>query len=135
MMHTRIIEAVQDRTTPGNWGKFLVARFAAVEWAAASAVTGAPLLPQLGWTPQHLWVLDLQTGEGALFRPGGLATYDLERTHQIWTCPLFPAFLTWLYTQDLRDLAALPALVELPDAPFAFYGQRGARAPAGGAAP
>ena len=38
-------------------------------------------------------VTDLQTGEGAIFRPGGLASYDLDK-HQLWICVLFKDFLT-----------------------------------------
>lgn len=84
-----------------------------------------PLLAQLGWGPEHLWVLDLQTGEGAYFRPGGYAKADLDR-HKIWVCPMFEPFLTWLYKQDLSDLDALPAGVELTEdeAPSAMHGYR-----------
>ena len=60
----------------------------------------------------HLVVLDLQTGEGAIFMPGGLAAADLDK-HGIWVCPLFEPFLAWLYKQDLSDLDALPAVVEI----------------------
>jgi hypothetical protein len=57
-------------------------------------------------------VTDLQTGEGAIFRPGGLASYDLDK-NQLWVCVLFEDFLTWLYKQDLTVLQALPRRVEL----------------------
>lgn len=70
-----------------------------------------------------MWVLDLQTGEGAFFRPGGYAAADLEK-HRVWVCPLFEPFLEWLYRQDLTDLGQLPRLVELPDAEFAMRGYR-----------
>jgi hypothetical protein len=43
---------------------------------------GRPLLGQGGWAPHHIMVTDLQTGEGAIFRPGGLASYDLDK-HQL----------------------------------------------------
>ena len=82
-----------------------------------------PLLPSRGWTPKHMLVLDLQTGEGSIFYPGGLAVADLEK-HKVWVCPLFQPFLEWLYTRNLTDIDKLPALVELPNAPGAVYGYR-----------
>jgi len=128
-MHTVFIEATQGATTGPNHGKFMVARFDH-EWFRPSAIpmlegTIRPLslLRMCGWTEHHLWVCDLQTGEGAFFRPGGLARADLER-NRIWVCPMFEPFLTWLYTQDLTNIDALPNLVELPDAPFAMQGYR-----------
>lgn len=121
-MLSRIIEV----TNGPNWGKFMVARFDADEWrrrcALGDAFEGA-LLRELGWSQDHVWVLDLQTGEGALFRPGGLARADLNK-HRIWVCPMFEPFLVWLYQQNLLDLSALPALVELPEAEFALHGYR-----------
>ena len=139
-MKTRIIEAASPA---GNHGKFLLGRMD-VEWAVrtglyevARTVTDGvlgpgswsepghspgPLLRQLGWGPEFLWVLDLQTGEGAFFRPGGLARYDLGK-HAIWVCPLFEPFLEWLYAQDLSDLDALPACVVL-EHPLELAGYR-----------
>jgi hypothetical protein len=67
-------------------------------------------------------VTDLQTGEGAIFRPGGLASYDLDK-NQLWVCVLFEDFLTWLYKQDLTVLQALPRRVEL-DTESALWGHR-----------
>jgi hypothetical protein len=81
------------------------------------------LLSLCGWTAQHLGVWDLQTGEGAIFLPGGSAQADLSQRN-IWVCPLYEPFLIWLYQQDLSDLQALPDYVELPDAPFAMAGYR-----------
>lgn len=123
-MNTRFIEA----TSPGNWGKFLLGRFTQAEWARSSLVAGDAdhaLLRLRGWSPHHLLVVDLETGEGAMFAPSPSAspTADLEK-HAIWVCPLFEPFLTWLYQQDLRDLETLPDVVELPNAPFAFAGYR-----------
>jgi len=83
------------------------------------------LLSTRGWSHDHVWVLDLETGEGACFRPGGLAHADLNK-HRIWVCPLFEPFLEWLYDQDLTDLTVLPDLVTLTlkEAPFSMFGYR-----------
>ena len=123
-METHIIEARNAEV--GNWGKFMVGRFDIDEWSRRSALPGAespmPLIWRLGWSPDTIWVMDLQTGEGALFKPGGFAPADLTK-HPIWVCPLFEAFLTWLYQQNLSDLDHLPDLVDL-EAPFAMSGYR-----------
>lgn len=119
-MHTKIIEATNG---PLNWGKFLLGRFDS-EWDHKSVVNdGRPLLRERGWTPKHLLVLDIQTGEGVVVRPGGYAKADLDK-HAVWVCPLFEPFLTWLYLQDLTDLAKLPDHIDLPDAPFMMQGYR-----------
>jgi hypothetical protein len=126
---TKIIEGVQDLKVPANWGKFLVAEFD-TEFTRQSAVNteySGSLLTSIGWTWQHVWVLDLQTGEGAFFRPGGLAHADLQK-HRIWVCPLYEPFLEWLYERYREagelDLDELPDVVELPGAEFAFSGYR-----------
>ena len=118
-MQTHIIEA----TNGFNWGKFLVGRFDK-EWSYRSRMSdsGLPLLGEVGWTQGHLWVLDLQTGEGACFRLGGNAHADLNK-HKIWVCPLFEPFLAWLYRQS-ASFEELPAVVELPEAEADFYGYR-----------
>lgn len=120
-METKIIEA---HGNDFNWGKFLVARFDS-EWSQPSAVDPriSSLIRARGWTHRHLLVLDIETGEAAIFMPGGYAKADLDK-HAIWVCPLFEPFLTWLYQQDLSSLDALPAAVELPDAPAAMQGYR-----------
>jgi len=117
---TRLVEA----TNGFNHGKFLLGRLTR-EWAHASALEPqiVSLPAYCGWGPEHLWVLDLATGEGAFFRPGGFAAADLRR-HRILVCPLFEPFLEWLYGQDLFDLDTLPDLVKLPHAPAAFHGYR-----------
>lgn len=127
-MLARLIEATQDVTDGPNHGKFVVARFASEEWSRRCLLDAAQGLPRslvarCGWSPRHVWVLDLQTGEGAFFMPGGCASADLDR-HAVHVCPLFEPFLAWLYRQDLSDLEALPELVELPGAPAALYGYR-----------
>jgi hypothetical protein len=122
-MKTKFIEATNG---PQNWGKFMIGRFEREEWYRPSAVAPSdrwPLMQTVGWRPDHLLVLDLQTGEGAIFGPYGLAHADLEK-HRIWVCPLFEPFLTWLYQQDLADLDRLPAHIDLPDAEFAMQGYR-----------
>jgi hypothetical protein len=129
-VRTRIVEAVQSKEHPGNWGKFLVGAFDE-EHAYESRVDPdrVPLLRACGWWgPERLWVLDIQTGEGAYFNPGGLAAADLAK-HRIWVCPLFSPFLEWLYERHRElggrlDLDDLPEVVELPDAEFALYGYR-----------
>lgn len=127
-MFTQIIEATNDF----NHGKFMVGRFDEDEWATPSALhtvsdMGATspersVVAARGWTRRHLWVMDLQTGEGALFLPGGSAHADLEK-HKIWVCPMFEPFLVWLYRQDLEDVSALPAAVRV-EGESAFYGYR-----------
>jgi hypothetical protein len=124
-MKTKIIEAAQTDKGP-NWGKFLVARFDE-EWSRRAKAPGCdrsmPLLGQIGWTSNHIWVLDLQTGEGAYFMPGGFAKADLNK-HRIWVCPMFEPFLEWLYKQKLDDLDALPDFVAIEAAPAAMSGYR-----------
>lgn len=122
-MQTKIVEA----TNGFNWGKFMVGRFDEQEWRYRSLVSdsGMPLLREIGWGPGHLWVLDLQTGEGAYFRisPYGIAHSDLNK-HKVWVCPMFEPFLQWLYGQDVADLAQLPAVVDLAGAESAIWGYR-----------
>lgn len=131
-MKTKIIEATQGVGGP-NHGKFLIAHLD-MEWERKSAATGPgrPLLARIGWAPGHIIVFDLQTCEGAAFRPGGIPSADIEK-HRIWVCPLFEPLLKWLYEQDLSDLDRLPDSVELRGAPFALRGYR--RSGAGTGAP
>lgn len=122
-MITKIIEATNHDAGGMNWGKFLVGRFDQ-EWAYQSQIdAGRALLPRVGWSPDTLMVFDLQTGEGGLFRPGGLARADLHK-HRIWVCPMFEPFLTWLYQQNLSDLQALPGVVQIANPESALYGYR-----------
>ena len=67
-------------------------------------------------------MLDLQTGEGAIFRPGGNAHADLQK-HRIWCCPLFEPFLEWLYKHNLENIDELPKHVDLA-AEFELFGYR-----------
>ncbi len=114
-----------------NWGKFAVGRHSISELGEPSRVApaqGLSLILSRGWGGVNdAWVLDLQTGEGAVFHLGGLASADLEK-HRIWVCPLYEPFLVWLYA--LRQQAGnlwwdhLPRTLELPDAPASFAGYR-----------
>lgn len=131
-MITKLIEATNTDAGGINHGKFMVARFEPHEWSRRSTQTlqtlpAMPLLWQCGWSPEHILVTDLQTGEGAIFRPGGLASYDLNVKHRIWVCPLYERFLTWLYKQDLADLSALPDHVAIddPDSSLQEYRRQG----------
>lgn len=121
MAHTKIIEA-EHGAFSGNWGKFMLLRFDE-EWRYHSEIDQGPMLRGRGWSPDHIAIFDLQTGEAAIFRPGGHAGVDLDK-HRIWVCPLFLPFLEWLYKQDVSDFRALPSLVALPDAEFAVSGYR-----------
>jgi hypothetical protein len=123
---TKFIEVTNVKDGGINFGKFLLLRYDESEWAVRSSVDGHGLLSGRGWTPKHLWVLDVQTGEGACYMPGGLASHDLNEKHKIWVCPMYEPFLTWLYRQDLTDITALPSLVELSekDAPSSMAGHR-----------
>lgn len=127
-MITHIIEGTNET----NYGKFMLARFEEHEWAHRSHLADVSAVPDSlsrqsvigarGWSQHHLWVMDLQTGEGALFLPGGSAKADLDK-HRIWVCPMFEPFLEWVYRQDLSDLSALPHAVTLVGE-SALYGYR-----------
>lgn len=116
-MKTTFVEATSPQ---GNWGKFMVGVFERHEVERPSSVDGRSIIWGRGWDRGHVFVLDLQTGEGATFRMGGLAKYDLDK-HKIWVCVLFEAFLEWLYLQP--DPMDLPPTIEL-DVPLAFAGYR-----------
>ena len=125
-MLTKLVELTNNI----NWGKFLVGRFDEAEWSYRSEIAcGARLLSHLGWDDKHVWVLDLATGEGALFRPGGRAAADLEK-HRVWVCPMFEVFLGWLYAHPecWSDLSAIPKTLVLTDeealAATSLYGRR-----------
>jgi hypothetical protein len=124
-METKFIEAHGNGF---NWGKFMVAKFTPEDWDKSSDVTKSKsLLKACGWDYGHILVVDLQTGEGSIFRHGGFASADLNTKHQIWVCPLFEPFLTWLYTQDVSNLENLPSSVELQKAEAAIHGYRRTR--------
>lgn len=122
-MKVKFIEATQDAKRGFNWGKFFLMQFDN-EWEYQSQIdVGRPLLRAIGWSPNQIWVLDLQTCEGVAIDPSGCAAADLHR-HKVLVCPMFEPFLEWLYRQDLTDLNKLPSLVEMPDAEAADAGYR-----------
>jgi hypothetical protein len=122
-MQTKFIETTNTDAGGMNWGKFMVARFTESEWERRSKVGGQIMLAERGWSKDNLLVLDLQTGEGAVFKPKGYAKGDLDK-HALWVCPLFEPFLGWLYEQDLTDIEKLPALVKIKNPESALYGYR-----------
>jgi hypothetical protein len=109
-----------------NWGKFLVADLDEEwEWPSIAFPDVKSVLDGCGWDPMKpmFWIMDLQTGEGAYFKVGGAANQDLEK-HRIWVCPMFEPWLEWFYKQDMSNIASLPRVLHLPDAPAAIYGYR-----------
>jgi hypothetical protein len=125
---TKFIEAVES--SKFNWGKFMVCQFTPEEMARRSEIDSARLIQARGWGPSHFLVVDLQTGEGAMFpvRSNGLVSHDLNMSHQIWVCPMFEPFLEWLYKQDMSDIDKLPGLVNLGEVETALRGYRRQRA-------
>lgn len=124
-MRTRYFEATQAEQGGFNWGKFTVSVLEGVDWSVRSSISHepVPLLAWRGWSPQHIIVFDLETGEGARFRHGGCARADLNKTG-IWVCVLFEAFLTWVYAQDLAQFESWPSTVILPGVEADFSGFR-----------
>lgn len=131
-MKTKIIQATQSREKGFNHGKFLIGQFDKDERAISNMFLSGSSLLNNRWCDKSILVLDIETGEGAVFRHGGLASYDLNSKHQIWCCPLYEPFLEWLYSQDITDITKLPDTVELPNAPEAMYGYRRKRDYTGG---
>lgn len=114
-METKMIEATQNG---GLLDQFLIGRFDD-EWWRRGLVNGLgqSLLRQEGWGPEHLLVLSLTTpGTGAIFavRSDAWPEADLKKRRLMnAVSPLMVPFLEWLYVQDLKDLQALPDVVEL----------------------
>jgi hypothetical protein len=111
-METIYIEATSKRTGPGQYFTFAVSQFTDLERQRRSQITKTTLLPMLMTNYQILHILDMQTGEGAIFRFRGDPEGDRLR-HQIKTSPIFPDFLAWLYQQDVSTLSTLPRIVDL----------------------
>lgn len=129
-MRTKFVEVTQSADDGFNHGKFMVAQFDGDEWARDAELdrrhgSVAPLIHRCGWSPDHVLVFDLQTGEGGMFLPGGAPKADLDK-HRIWVCPMFEPFLVWLYEQSetFDWFSNLPTLVEIPDAAAAMQGYR-----------
>lgn len=123
-MITKFIEA--HDAAKFNWGKFAICKWELEEWSRMSVVdeeTSVGLLHARGWSKHHIWVLDIQTGEGFCTTTDGSPTADLNK-HKVWVCPMFEPFLAWLYEQDLTDLEKLPSIVDLGDVPTAMAGYR-----------
>lgn len=120
-----------EATNGFNWGKFAIGRFDGNEWAYPSKIdtmTGSTvtlsvrLLRTVGWGPDHFFFLDLQTGEGAIFRHGGYAEADLNK-HRIWVCPMALPALRYIMSHPLDELPELLELTEA-EAPSAMQGYR-----------
>lgn len=124
-MRTKIVEVTQSQASGFNWGKVLVCEFTD-EWDVPSVI-GAhhSLLAARGWGRNVRLVLDIETGEGALFSfPIGSAHNDLQK-RRIWVCPMFePLMCHWQTINWAGDLDELPDVVELPDAPAAMASYR-----------
>jgi len=71
-MRTYLFETIASPRTPKNWGAFMVCVPDEIEWAWQSHVSTSlmPALAEFGWTPEHVIVMDMKTGEAAFFRPG-----------------------------------------------------------------
>lgn len=132
-MITRMIECTD--AAKFNYGRFMVGWFNSEEAGRRELIEGEPgQLLMHRWPRNAFMVLDLVTGEGALFTPIGLV-YQLNEKHQVWVCPLFEHFLAWL-EQFLKEggdatvharLAELPATLELPTGEYALFGHRRTR--------
>ena len=120
-MKTRLVEV----TDGAFYGKFLVGKFDEAEWRhegeipKESIIRPVPyaLLDICGWSRDHLLVLDLETGNGTIFRPGGALDYDMEKRKMGYVCPLYRTFLGWLYEHAARtgsiDLDDIPAVLHM----------------------
>jgi hypothetical protein len=124
-VQTYLFESVADPFVRYNWGAFLVAVPDEIEWGWRShAIPGDISLPeQLAWGPSQAWVMDLRTGEGALFSLGGDYRAELE-SHRIFVTAQFEGFLEWLCLQDPAGLRHLPHVVKVADATFSIRNYR-----------
>lgn len=121
-----------------NWGKFVLLRHDPEDLARKSALPGYTntyLLAGRKFDGDGTFVLDLQTGEGAVFyfQSPADVQYTLNHKHQIWVCPMYEPFICWLaenYPELQRgggDITKLPDVVELSMAPQAMSGYRRTR--------
>ncbi len=121
-MRMKFIEATEEREF--NWGKFLLMQFDSEFEYTSVMDPPRPLLLSQGWGSEHTLVLDLATGEGAMFKLDGVPHITLNQKHQIWVCPLFEPFLAWLATQDTTRVDKLPSMVNLGEVPTSMSGYR-----------
>ncbi len=133
-MDTKFVEAGHG-PHGGNWGKFMVGRYTDVELAEPARFPGCERARRLvnltGPGRQDIWVLDLQTGEGARFPIEFASTTDVRHQlnkHRIHICPLYEPFLAFLYgyidAHRRTWWEDLPRVVEMPAAEFRLFGRR-----------
>lgn len=104
-MQVIVIEA----TDGVDWRPFLVCRTQATDFEHADV----PLFQRTGWSTESVWVLDMRSGFGVIVLSDGLPT-DLYLSVEFSS--LFRSFLSWLLSEDLSSLDALPHHVDLsPD--------------------
>lgn len=113
-MRTKIIEVEEVNKT--LWGKFMIGVFDD-EWGRSTMVEDyghQNLLQRLGWVREHILIVDLSVGHGAIFH---IKSYPVGQVAEkgIYFCPMMTAFVLWLSAQDLSDLDALPDVVELAE--------------------
>jgi hypothetical protein len=119
-----VITKIIEGSDGGAYGKWLVGQLDEHERSRKTSLPGYEGNASI-WTfagarrfgadPGAVFVLDLQTGQGAVFNPTTSSSpdYDLDQAN-IWVCPLFRDFFRWLYTQDLADVTQLPNFIDLP---------------------
>lgn len=136
-MELKFVEAGQAPEGGGNWGKFAVARWSTLEMREPTRFPGCEgqFITGLTGSPfDHIWLLDIQAGEGALFSINNPIPVDVPHQlneKQIYICPMFEPFMTWLWEHirshqgtNLDWFDELPRVVVLPEAPFDLYGYR-----------
>ncbi len=117
----QFIEVQDDQLS--NHGKFWINGFSGGAWDYPSALTGAPLLPNLPaiqrfggrFAKSSVFLGDLQTQEGMIFDPTAHA--DLVRRrfllHPLHVCILYFPLLLHL-AQNHGEIWQLPSLITLP---------------------
>ncbi len=100
---------VIEATNGVEWGSFVVCSTQDADFACATL----PLFQRAGWSTRSVWALDLRSGIGFMVWSDGLPT---DVYPSVKDSPLFRAFLSWLLTENLSSLDALPRYVDLsPD--------------------
>ncbi len=126
-MDTRFVEV----TNGFNHGKFLIGRYSEPEMDERTQFGGEfgqySIIRSQGFSRLDHWILDLSTGEGAIFPLTGSATHDVHK-RRIRVCVLYEPFVVWLYAHVAANPDTwwdeLPRLVALPHAPSDFGGYR-----------